>query len=372
MSPVSDAGLALRLRQQGPIRLDVELDCERGSLLAVVGPSGSGKTTVLRCIAGLHRAAAGSIRSAGETWFCSERGIDLPPQRRPAGLVFQDYALFPHLSARDNVAAAMGHRPRSERAAAAERLLGLVNLHGLESRRPASLSGGQRQRVALARALAREPSVLLLDEPFSAVDQVTRRKLQRELVLLRGELRMPVLLVTHDLDEAMALADRILLLHHGRSLQCADPETIMLRPRSPEVARLMGQQNLFTARIAERDPEQGALALDWHGVRVEAPADERFQPGEEVAWMIPASHVLLHRRGRPSRGERENPVAGVVENLAVLGEYTSVVLAVAGGAARLHFTLGTHAARRNGLAAGVQATVSLLRDGVHLMSVEVR
>jgi molybdate transport system ATP-binding protein len=369
---MSDAGLSLRLCQREPIRLDVELDCERGSLLAVVGPSGSGKTTLLRCIAGLHRAAEGEIRSAGETWFCSRQGIDLRPQRRPVGLVFQDYALFPHLSARANVAAAMSHRPRAQRTAAADRLLELVNLHGLESRRPASLSGGQRQRVALARALAREPSVLLLDEPFSAVDQVTRRKLQRELVLLRSELRMPVLLVTHDLDEAMALADRILLLHRGRSLQCADPQTMMLRPRSPEVARLMGQQNLFTARIARRDPERGTLWLDWHGMALEAPAHERFRPGEDVAWMIPASHVLLHRRGRPSRGERENPVTGVVESLAELGEYTSVVLAVAGGAARVHFTIGSHAARRNGLAAGVRATVSLLSDGLHLMPMEAR
>src|SRR5690606_21568120 len=139
------------------------------------------------------------------------------PQRRRIGMVFQDYALFPHLSALDNVIVAMGHVPSELRRERAQAWLTQVRLEGLETRYPAQLSGGQRQRVAVARALAREPDILLLDEPFSAVDQVTRRRLQRELARLRESIHIPMVLVTHDLDEANALADRLCVLYGGRS-----------------------------------------------------------------------------------------------------------------------------------------------------------
>ena len=209
------SGLSVRLEQRAPIPLDAGLEVAAGELLALVGPSGSGKTTVLRCIAGLHRPAAGHVRCGDAAWFDAAAGIDLPPQARSVGLVFQNYALFPHLSALENVATALGHLPREARGARASALLDRVHLAGLEARRPAELSGGQQQRVAVARALAREPKVLLLDEPFSAVDQVTRRKLQRELAELRRGLAIPMILVTHDLEEAAMLADRLALLHHG-------------------------------------------------------------------------------------------------------------------------------------------------------------
>ena len=181
MLPTGSAGLSVRLEQLEPIPLAAEFAVAAGELLALVGPSGSGKTTVLRCIAGLHRPRSGFIRCGEATWFDSENGADFAPQERSVGFVFQNYALFPHLTAIENVATALGHLPRGARASRARALLERVHLAGLENRRPAELSGGQQQRVAVARALAREPQVLLLDEPFSAVDQVTRRKLQREL-----------------------------------------------------------------------------------------------------------------------------------------------------------------------------------------------
>src|SRR5215471_4570843 len=209
--------LQVQLRQERPIPLDAKLDCGPGELLALVGPSGSGKTTILRCIAGLRRAERGSITCNGTTWLDTDRDINLPPQRRSVGFVPQHYALFPHLTAEANVRFALGHLPRTERAVRASELFSLVHLTGLEGRNPAELSGGQQQRVALARALARDPAVLLLDEPFSAVDQVTRRKMQRELAQLRERIRLPIILVTHDLDEAVSLANRIVVLHRGRS-----------------------------------------------------------------------------------------------------------------------------------------------------------
>lgn len=370
-APATGEGLRLALEQPGPIPLAVRLDCAAGELLALVGPSGSGKTTVLRAIAGLYRPRRGRVDCNGECWLDSDRKLCLAPQTRRVGLVFQDYALFPHLNAADNIAAALGHLPAEQRRDRALELLAQVHLAGLEARRPAELSGGQRQRVALARALAREPRVLLLDEPFSAVDQVTRRKLQRELVLLRRSIRIPIVLVTHDLAEAANLADRISVLHRGQTLQDGPPQEVVTRPASPLVARLMDQHNVFNATVLAEEPEQGRTLIAWGERVLEIPHDPAWAPGAPVAWMVPPASVLLHRRDRPSRGERENPIPGVVTELALLGESTAVTLRVDGTPdCLLQFSLPTHAARRNGLETGVRATVSLLGDGIHLMPPE--
>ena len=235
-------GLHVRLQSAAPVPLDLELHCAPGQVLALVGASGAGKTTVLRCIAGLHRPNAGLVRCGGRTWLDTTAGVDLPPHRRAAGLVFQDYALFPHMTALANVAAAMGHLPRQGRAARARGLLALVRLDGMEGRWPAELSGGQQQRVALARALARDPDVLLLDEPFSAVDRPTRRALQADLAHLRRQLAIPVVLVTHDLDDTLLLADTVAVLDAGQVLQHGPPAEVARHPASPRVAWLLGTE----------------------------------------------------------------------------------------------------------------------------------
>ncbi|HFA59846.1 MAG TPA: ABC transporter ATP-binding protein [Rhodospirillales bacterium] len=360
--------LEVELEQEGPIPLAAHFACRTGELLALVGPSGSGKTTILRAVAGLYRARRARVRCHGETWTDSDRGVHLPPQKRRTGLVFQDYALFPHLTAQANVEAALGHLPRAARAQRARDLLRDVHLEGLETRRPHALSGGQKQRVALARALAREPRVLLLDEPFSAVDQVTRRRLQRQLVLLRQRLPVPTILVTHDLEEAARLADRICVLHRGRTLQIGPPAEILNRPASALVARLVDLANVFAGEVVGHDREKGHTLLRWHGHLLEARLREEVPPGTRLDWVIPPGFVVMHRRERPSRGERENPVGGRVEELLVLGESAEVTMRVEGtpGLA-LHFTVSTHAARRNRLAPGVEVRVSLLAEGIHLM-----
>lgn len=355
------------LKQAGPIPLDAEFSCAAGELLALVGPSGSGKTTLLRAIAGLYYPSEGSIRCGGKTWFDSHAGQRWSPQRRRIGMVFQDYALFPHLSALDNVIVAMGHVPSELRRERAQAWLTQVRLEGLETRYPAQLSGGQRQRVAVARALAREPDILLLDEPFSAVDQVTRRRLQRELARLRESIHIPMVLVTHDLDEANALADRLCVLYGGRSLQSGSPETLFRQPVSPQVARLLDKHNVFHGRIAEVD---GARRLKWGAWDLEADNLEARAMGESVSWYIPPSDVVLHRRGRPSRGERENPVSGQVAEVIILGGVALVTLSFAHTEETLRFEIATHAARRNGLATGEAVSVSLLSTGIHVMPMD--
>ncbi len=235
-------GLHMQLCGTVPVPLDLDLRCAPGQVLALVGASGAGKTTVLRCIAGLHRPEAGLVRCAGWTWLDTAAGVDLAPHRRAAGLVFQDYALFPHMTALANVAAGMGHLPRQDRTARARGLLSLVRLDGMEGRRPAELSGGQQQRVALARALARDPDVLLLDEPFSAVDRPTRRALQADLANLRQQLAIPVVLVTHDLDDTLLLADAVAVLDAGQVLQHGPPGEVARHPASARVAWLLGTE----------------------------------------------------------------------------------------------------------------------------------
>lgn len=219
--------------------------------------------------------------------------------------------------------------------------------------------------MALARALAREPRVLLLDEPFSAVDMMTRQRLQWELAALRRDIDTPILLVTHDLNEAVGLADRICVLDAGRGLQTAEPSELFRHPCNPRVARLLGATNVFRGEVVEG---ASGPALRWGRLDLEL-AQEPVQPvGSRVNWYIPDADILLHRRGRPSRGEHENPVAGRVTECVSLGAQTSVVLYCPQADASLRLLVSTHAARRNGLQRGVDACVSLLAGSIHLMT----
>lgn len=361
-------GLHVEAHQDAPISLAASFGCAPGEVLALVGPSGSGKSTLLRTIAGTFRPSEGRVVVNGETWLDTSAQVERPCHRRAVGMVFQSYALFPHLSASGNVEAALGHLVRRARKARAAELLALVRLSGLETRRPDSLSGGQQQRVAFARALAREPRVLLLDEPFSAVDKVTRQRLYREIAELRRVLNMPVVLVTHDLDEATMLADRMAVLHRGRILQIGSPEDVSLKPASTEVARLLDLRNVFDGRVITHLPEQNQTMLDWSGHRLKATLNADWPSGAPVAWATPDGFVVLHRRDRPSRGERENPIAGTIEAMLVIGQTAHLTFRPRHDPRLpIHFSVPVHVARRNGIAEGVEATVSLLAHGIHLM-----
>jgi molybdate transport system ATP-binding protein len=355
--PSEVAALSVALRQTGPIPLDVNLDCRRGELLALIGPSGSGKSTVLRAIAGLYRPQEGHVVAAGETWLDTDADIDRPPQARSVGLVFQDYALFPHLSALDNVRLAMLRLPVPERSRRATELLARVHLQGLDTRRPDALSGGQRQRVAIARALARDPKVLLLDEPFSAVDRITRDALKEELAALHRSLDIPMVLVTHDLDEAQALADRICVLQGGTTLQIGTPDEVRLRPRNVRVARLMGHANLIPAQVQDHG------RIDFGAQTLTVASTNGAGIGERVTVLIPPDAISLG-------GGTANAVSainGKLTNVQSLGDLTAVTLAFDVGELRFRLPSREAAARhlQSGAAISVEvdpALVHLLRD----------
>lgn len=319
--------LSVEISAQGPIPLELGFEVAPGELLALVGPSGAGKTTTLRAIAGFWQPARGRVAAGAEVWLDTGRGIAVPAHRRRVGFVFQDYALFPHMSALENVAAAMGGWPRGGRRAEALRLLELVHLEGMAERRPDALSGGQRQRVALARALARQPEALLLDEPFSAVDQRTRARLHEELAALRHRLAMPIVLVTHDIGEAQLLADRMIVLDGGAVVAEGRTAEVMSDPAALRKLGLREVAALLPARIATQEPD-GTTRLETAGGPIWLPRLEGA-PGQGVRVRVLAHEVILARH-RPEGLSAQNILRGRIARI-VPGEGPGVMVHVAIG-----------------------------------------
>ena len=236
----------------------INLEIPTGELVALLGPSGCGKTTLLRIIAGMETA------DGGEVLFSGQEATHLHTRDRNVGFVFQHYALFRHMSVFENVAFGLRVKPRKERPAEAEirkrvmELLGLVQLDWLADRYPSQLSGGQRQRIALARALAVEPKVLLLDEPFGALDTKVRKELRRWLRRLHDEMHISSVFVTHDQEEALEVADRVVVMNHGRIEQIGSPDEVYSNPASPFVYQFLGNVNVFHSRVQGEWAEVGA------------------------------------------------------------------------------------------------------------------
>ena len=258
----------------------VSLEIGSGELVALLGPSGSGKTTILRMVAGLEYADEGHI------YFGDEDATDIPVRERGVGFVFQHYALFPHMTVAENIAFGMKvskvKRARSEIEARTNDLLRLVRLDGLGGRFPSQISGGQRQRVALARALAVDPKVLLLDEPFGALDANVRRDLRRWLREIHDELGITTLFVTHDQEEALDLADRVVILDQGRIVQQGTPEQVCRTPDSAFVVKFLGDTNRLTGTATGGKAQVAGVSIDAAGVP-DGPVELLARPGD-LGW----------------------------------------------------------------------------------------
>jgi putrescine transport system ATP-binding protein len=299
----------------------VSLEIRAGEFFALLGPSGCGKTTLLRMLAGFETPDEGRILLNGNDI------AQVLPHQRPVNMMFQNYALFPHLSVRDNIAFGLkrARMPRSELNARVAEMVALVRLEGLEKRRPDQLSGGQKQRVALARSLARRPQVLLLDEPLAALDKKLRESTQAELLALQRRLGMTFIIVTHDQEEAMTVADRIGVMDRGRLEQVARPRELYEAPNSRWIAEFVGDVNMFEGEVGPG--EAGRLAVSTRDAGTIVVAEPR-QPVTKaiVGVAIRPEKIKLSRRGPASDATNAhaiNRLEGVVTEVSYLGGVTT-------------------------------------------------
>ena len=350
----------------------VSLAVEAGHTLALLGPSGCGKTTILRCLAGLENAQEGVIEIAGRTVFDAGAGIDLKPERRDLGVVFQSYAVWPHMTVAENVGfpLAVRRRPRTEVAERTGRILDLVGLHGAGDKPASALSGGQQQRVALARALVHEPSLVLFDEPMSNLDARLRGRMRMELAVLQERLRFTAIYVTHDQAEAFALAETVAVMNHGRIEAAGRPREVSARPPTPFVAEFLGFN-------VNRGEAVTVVPLEGGGFHVEVAlgavriwgvqyGDAPVRPGgaavvcsrrETIALEPGAPGAVAPGAGVPA----EQSFAGVTEAASFLGLEEEYVVAIGGvriGAVQ----------RASGLGAGEPVAVTIRTRDVTVFS----
>jgi molybdate transport system ATP-binding protein len=307
----------------GTVALDVALEVAEGDCLALAGPSGAGKTTILRLLAGLASPDRGRIECGGELWLDKEANVFVPPEQRRCGLVFQHYALFPHLSAWQNVAYGLPRgTPRGARRAKAGELLERFGAGHIADARPSTLSGGERQRVALARALASEPRLLLLDEPLAALDSRTAAQAARELASFLADADVPTLLVTHDFGQAALLGDRVAVIDKGKIVQQGKAAELAAAPASGFVADFTGA-NVLHGTAAPHEDGLTLITLEGGGAVVSA---ERAEG--EVAVSVFPWEVELEPPGTTHAGSAQNRLDATVKSVTVLGPRVRVGLSL--------------------------------------------
>ncbi len=357
-------------KRLGNYELDVAFEARRG-IMALFGPSGVGKSVTLHCIAGTVRPDRGIIAVDDRILFDSESRVNVPPQHRNIGYVFQNYALFPHMTVRQQLEYPLRGLPRDETRLRIEEMLSLLRLRGLEDRYPHQLSGGQQQRLAVGRALIRRPSLLLLDEPFAALDGIIREKLMEDLRDLHERFPITTILVTHDLDEAYALSDEIAVMHAGRVLQVGPKDEVYFRPIDMAVAGLMGIRNIFGATVLASDDKATLLAGEIFTV-VGPPGPYRI--GERVQFCIRPESVTIVRSDRSDRaGYMETLLSCWLVDMLDLGSRLRLYFKVANPERRhyrdydLEAIVGTHAYEAMRLAPGQRVVLALKQDRIHIL-----
>ena len=311
--------------------------------VVLFGCSGSGKTTVLRCIAGLENPDAGTIKINDTVYFDNRRKINLSPQKRKIGYMFQENALFPHMNVRHNIEFGLKGMHPAEKLERVSTMLNLVGIEEFEFAYPDELSGGQKQKVALARALAPDPEVLLLDEPFSALDTVVRLKLRKELRVIQKRLRIPVIFITHDPVEAFTMADRMVVLDNGKVKQLGSPDDVFYHPKTRYVAELVGFSNLFDDAVVEGHGQECTFLWSL-GTEITAPYIRRMA-GDKVSWGIRPENIELVDSSVAHtirKEERKNLLGGVIRNIVNKGASRIMSLKLKGSEANLSIEVANH------------------------------
>ena len=333
---------------EGGPRIQASLRVPDGASITILfGPSGSGKTTVLRCIAGLEK-------TAGRIIFKDQEWTNLPPQKRPVGFLFQEYALFPHLRVRDNI-----RYGAKDRTGSVERVAAMLKVSDVLDRWPAELSGGQQQRVALARVLAREPQLLLLDEPLSALDAATRDHVRSELAVLLRSLKIPAIVVTHDWVDALTLGDSMLVMNGGRILQSGLPHEVFTKPQHREVAAAVGVETVVAAHVLRREAGVATLQVVDGQVAAADPGGD----GTEFYACIRGEDVTIEK-GRAEQSSARNHLKGTVVEIGSAGILMKVSLNVG---FELVALVTRQAVADLGLAKGSEVFAVFKASAVHLI-----
>jgi molybdate transport system ATP-binding protein len=345
--------------------LDVDFTVPSG-LIVLFGPSGSGKSLTLQALAGLCQLDAANIRLGQTCWQNSAARLFLPPQQRHVGYVPQNYALFPHLTVAQNIAFGLpAHNKQAQRRVA--ELVSLMRLDGLQHARPAQLSGGQQQRVALARALAPFPRLLLLDEPFSSLDAAVREALREEVRNLYEQVRIPIVLVTHDAQEARILADTIVVLQNGRVLQTGPQESVFRSPRTPQVATLVGMRTHWPGDVLALKPlspieAELTLSIADFTLTARVPQPTQLSPGQHVTVGIRSDEVRILAERFPSSN---NAIPATVTHVQERGSLCAVTLQLTPEVS-LAVPLLRWQRRELDIATGQQVALDLPPEAIHV------
>jgi molybdate transport system ATP-binding protein len=342
--------------------LDASFVVQQG-ITVLFGPSGSGKTTILRSIAGLVIPDDGRIELGSQVYFDSAAGVNLPIQKRRVGFVFQDYLLFPHLNALQNVGYGIRSVPSSERRDRARQILKLLGIGDAAERYPRELSGGEQQRVALARALASDPAVLLLDEPLSALDVTTRLRLLEEIVDAQRKSRIPFVYVTHSPVDAVRAGDSALILDSGQVVQEGKPAEIFNAPQSLAVSRAVGNENVLIGRVRDQQEDQGISVIDLGGCQLLTPYNS-LAKNSSVTIGIRSDDIIVSREPIGQTSAR-NMLEGTINSVLHDGPETNL-LAWCGVSLKVRVT--TQAIEALGLRPGVKVYLLIKASSCHLLS----
>lgn len=367
MASVSST-LSVQVRQVHPNPVVAQFDCDGGEIMALVGPSGSGKSTLLRLIAGLTRPDQGRIVCGEKVWLNTSTKEFCTPQIRHVGYVPQHYGLFPHMTAYENVTAGLTHVEHSDRQRIALQWLDHVRLVDLKDRLASQLSGGQQQRVAVARALARRPAALLLDEPFSAIDGVTREELYLLLARLKQQLSIPIIMVTHDLNEAVLLANRMALIVDGQVLQVGTPKEVISHPINEQAARQVGIRNFIDGQASSHDFKQQITWVRTEAITFASPYRPDIAIGSQVRWVIPHSGIRVRAMFHNELAGDQNRIQVTVEELLTLGNTVQLKAKIKGTTVTIYTYLSGRLAVELRLAPGRETEVIMQQHMIHILN----